>query len=147
MSSPLRLRRPATVSDETLYDLHKSAYSYLSEKLGPVWSDFADGCESICLISDEIIDNRFKHNTSTRSLDFKLEVQSSGEGSLKISHDGLLFNDLTEVKSSQVVKEFVQRMKDNHGGEFSVSNETVTLGETPRASLILKFKLNKNPAK
>jgi hypothetical protein len=135
----INLRRPE--NDNQRFDLHNRVYGELESILKPIWQKFPNGCEHVCLLTDEIVDNRFLHNENTRNIRLRLKVDGEGAGELRIVHDGLPFDDLKSEKRSEVVKGIIERLGAQYSAHYSVSDEMPVLTDSPKTRQTISFKL------
>jgi len=134
--SDLTLSRPH--SEEQRTEIHRRLYEYIALELTLAWPSFEDGCECIAIIVDEIVDNRFLHNQNTRNVRIRLKCSATGAGELKIFQDGVPFDDMKAVQSSEVVEAFVARLETEHHGVYTMS-ENVILTDSPKVCQTINF--------
>src|SRR5262245_26939645 len=109
MARDVYLQRPPDLKTG-MNKLHNKLYEYLEQKLDKIWSKFPYGCENICLLSEEIVDNTFLHDSNTRVLRIRLDCEDSGAIEMKLWHDGVPHNDQTAAKRAPVVVGILSRL-------------------------------------
>jgi hypothetical protein len=134
---------PKAEKESLLFPIHKNLHDELAKSLREIWPKFANGCEHLALLAEEIVDNRFLHNDNTRNLHLDLELLDTGEGTFHIAYDGVAYHDLEAAQHSAVVEGIVRRLCADYktNNEYAVEGEKQILSESPKTHATIKFKL------